>query len=83
MSTPNNIPPSSHGIDGWRKRRDRRAADRLAREAAVAARTAAALEVRKAREAYRQAKANGTLPNPTAYKAIDDVGGYDINGNPL
>ena len=78
-----NIPPSSHGIDGWRKRRDQRAADRLAREAEAAKATEGRIQVRKTRAEYAKAKANGTLPSPTALRSVDDSGGFDMNGNPL
>lgn len=33
--------------------------------------------------AYRKAKAEGTLPPATPQAEIRDVGGYDLNGNPL
>lgn len=75
MKTPANIAARQH--------LERRRAERLAREAEAAERTAAAAKVRQARRDYLAAKAAGTLPNPTASKSIDDVGGYDINGNPL
>lgn len=75
MKTPANVAARLH--------LERRRAERLAREAAVASRSDAAAKVRKDRRDYIAAKAAGTLPNPTATKSIDDFGGYDINGNPL
>jgi len=33
--------------------------------------------------AHRKAKAEGTLPPSTPSAPIEDVGGYDLNGNPL
>jgi len=66
-----------------RKHLERRRAERLAREAEASARDAARLERNKAVREYREAKADGTLPPATPQKSIDDVGGYDLNGNPL
>ena len=57
--------------------------ERLAREAEALARTAARLERNKAVREYREAKVDGTLPPAKPQKSIDDVGGYDLNGNPL
>jgi hypothetical protein len=78
-----NIPPSSYRIEDWRKRRDNRRAERLAKEAAVAERAAGAAKVRQDRRDYAKDKAAGFIPNPTAHKSIEDSGGYDLNGNPL
>lgn len=75
MKTPANVAARLH--------LERRRAERLAREAEAASRSEAAAKVRKDRRDYLAAKAAGTLPNPTASKSIDDIGGFDINGNPL
>lgn len=75
MKTPANIAAAN--------RLARRREERLRKEAEVAARHAAAEQVRKDRVAYREAKASGTLPPVTPPTEVGDVGGYDLNGNPL
>lgn len=75
MKTPANIAASLH--------LERRRAERLAREAAVAARAEATAKVRQDRRDYVAKKAAGLIPNPTALHSVDDSGGYDMNGNPL
>ena len=64
-------------------RLERRRNERLAREAESAARHAGRLARNQEVREYREAKANGTLPPVTPPTEIGDVGGYDLNGNPL
>ena len=81
-----NIPPSSHGMAGWRKRLADRRAARLAKEAAaqqaVQTRADGAAAFRKEVAEHRAAKIAGTLP-PATKTSPDhgDFGGYDMNGN--
>jgi hypothetical protein len=65
-------------IHGWRSIE---AAN--ARSAYQAAQHELRIATRKAREAYRKAKAEGTLPPVTPPQDIPDIGGEDLNGNSL
>jgi hypothetical protein len=83
-----NIPPSSHGMSGWHKRLADRRAARLAKEAAAAQsvqdRHAGAAAFRKEVAEHRAMKIAGTLPPATKTSPEHgDVGGYDMNGNPV
>jgi uncharacterized membrane-anchored protein YhcB (DUF1043 family) len=78
-----NIPPSSHGMTGWRKRLADRREARLLKEAEAAKASEARNKVRQDRRDYAARKAAGLIPNPTALSSVDDSGGYDMNGNPL
>lgn len=75
MKTPQQIAAAKHLV--------RRREERLRKEAEVAARHAARLARNQAVRDYRESKANGTLPPVTPPTEIGDVGGYDLNGNPL
>jgi hypothetical protein len=57
--------------------------DRLRKEAESLARHAARMARNEAVRQHRIAKANGTLPPVTPPNDIPDIGGDEMNGNPL